>query len=164
VIGNSMAFPNARIHISASEWNFWNALGFASRAPEALRPMVAEVQTLSSIFEDNVELHAGSADLGDGVSVIPAPGHTPGHTAIVLDGGSDYFVIVGDLTVHEDVHFANPDYGWALDIDGDLAVSSRKSLLDMIATDNLIMGAAHVTTPGLGRVEHDGNGFRFLPL
>jgi len=163
-IGNRSAFPNARIHIAAAEWDFWNADGFASTAPPPMRPMVANVQALSSVIESNIILHSGSADLGDGVSVIPAPGHTPGHTAIVLDGGREQFVVVGDLTVHEAVHFANPTYGWALDVDGEQAVSTRISMLDMIATDGLIMGAAHVTKPGLGRVERDGAGFKFLPV
>ncbi len=163
-IGNQQAFPNARIHIAAAESDFWNADGFATGAPEAMRPMVANVQALSSVIESNIMLHAGSADLGDGVSVMPAPGHTPGHTAIVLDGGREQFVVVGDLTVHEAVHFANPTYGWALDVDGEQAVATRISMLDMIAADDLIMGAAHVTKPGLGRVERDGSGFRFLPV
>ncbi|WP_305984029.1 MBL fold metallo-hydrolase [Roseibium sp. MMSF_3544] len=162
--GNRIAFPNARIHIAASEWNFWNAQGFDTAAPDAMRPMVAAVQEISRVVEHNVVLHNGSADFGDGVNVIPAPGHTPGHTAVVLDGGREQLVLVGDLTVHEDVHFANPAYGWALDIDGDQAVKSRKTLLDMISTDGLIMGAAHVSRPGVGRVERNGSGFRFLPL
>lgn len=164
VINGQMAFPNARIHVAAAEWNFWNAESFATVAPEPMRPMVANVQSLSSVVENNVVLHAGSADLGDGVSVLPTPGHTPGHTAIVLDGGREQFIIVGDLTVHVDVHFANPNYGWALDVDGDQAVSTRVSMLDMIASDGLIIGAAHITKPGLGRVERDGSGFRFFPF
>lgn len=163
-IGNRMAFPNARIHVAAAEWEFWNADGFASAAPEPMRPMVANVQALSSVVQSNIELHSGSADLGDGIRVIPAPGHTPGHTAIVLDGGHEQFVVVGDLTVHEAVHFANPTYGWALDVDGAQAVSTRISMLDMITTDGLIMGAAHVTKPGLGRVERAGDGFRFVAV
>ncbi len=101
-IGDRIAFPNARIHIAATEWNFWNAAGFAKTAPEGMRPMVANVQSLSNVIKNNVSLHGGAADLGDGVSVLPAPGHTPGHTAIVLDGGREQFVVVGDLTVHED--------------------------------------------------------------
>ncbi|WP_170400892.1 MBL fold metallo-hydrolase [Ruegeria arenilitoris] len=163
-VNGQAAFPNARIHIAAAEWKFWNACDFATTGPEALRPMIAAVQSLSKTVESNVILHNGAADLGEGVSVIPAPGHTPGHTAIVLDGGSEQFIVVGDLTVHEDVHFANPDYGWALDVDGGLAVASRKALLDMIATDGLIMGAAHVSKPGLGRVNREGEGYRFVPL
>ena len=159
-----MAFPNAQIHIASAEWEFWNAPGFVTSAPDQMRPMIAAVQELSRIIESNVSLHSGSADLGDGVSVIPAPGHTPGHSAIVLDGGSEQFIVVGDLAVHEDVHFANPTYGWALDVDGDQAVSSRISMLDMITTDGLIIGAAHVTKPGLGRVTRNGIGFRFVPV
>ena len=163
-VGDRAAFPNARIHIAAAEWNFWNAKDFETAAPDAMRPMVAAVQHLSKAIETNVALHSGAADFGDGVSVIPAPGHTPGHTAIVLDGGRDRLVLVGDLTVHEEVHFAHPKYGWALDIDSDLAVTSRKRLLDMISAEGLILGAAHVSRPGLGRVERNGDGFRFLPL
>lgn len=164
IVGDQQAFPNARIHIAEAEWNFWNAEGFATAAPEGMRPMVGLVQEISSIIDSNISLHSGSANLGAGVNVIPARGHTPGHTAIVLDGGQEQLVLVGDLTVHEDVHFANPDYGWALDVDGDMAVQSRKSLLDLIASNHLVMGAAHVSKPGLGRVERVGDGFRFIPL
>lgn len=42
--------------------------------------------------------------------------------------------------------------------------SLRNRLLDMISADGLIMGAAHVSRPGLGRVERNGDSFRFLPL
>lgn len=50
-IGNQQAFPNARIHIAAAEWNFWNADDFATGAPETMRPMVANVQALSLAIE-----------------------------------------------------------------------------------------------------------------
>ncbi|MEO1188657.1 MAG: MBL fold metallo-hydrolase, partial [Pseudomonadota bacterium] len=163
-VGDQVAFPNARIHIAAAEWDFWNAEAFATSAPEGMRPMIALVQEISDVIEGNVSLHNGSSDLGSGVSLISAPGHTPGHTAIILDGGREQLILVGDLTVHEAVHFANPNYGWAFDIDGEMAVKSRKSLLDMIATDGLVMGAAHITKPGLGRVEPVGDGFRFVAL
>lgn len=163
-IRDHLAFPNANIHIAAAEWNFWNAAGFATTAPDGMQPMVAAVQALSRVISDNVFLHGGSLDLGDGVHVLPAPGHTPGHSAIVLDGGSEQFIVLGDVTVHEAVHFANPNHGWALDVDGDQATLTRMSMLDMIATDGLIMGAAHVTKPGLGRVARESSGFRFLAL
>jgi len=164
IVNGGLAFPNAHVHIAADEWSFWNSDGFATAAPEAMRPMIALVQQISGVVQSNVTLHNGSSNLGAGVSVIPAQGHTPGHTAIILDGGREQLILVGDLTVHEDVHFANPNYGWALDVDGEMAVASRISLLDMIASDGLVMGAAHVSTPGLGRVERAGNGFRFVAI
>lgn len=164
VIGNKAAFPNASIHIAQAEWHFWNAEGFSTTAPEGMRAMVALVQRISDLIEPNVLLHSGSSNLGGGVNVITAPGHTPGHTAIVLDGGREQLILVGDLTMHEDVHFANPNYGWALDVDGEMAVRTRKSMLDMITTDSLLMGAAHVTKPGLGHVERKGNGYRFVAI
>jgi len=163
-IGGASAFPNARIHISNVEWKFWNNEEFAANAPDMLRPMIAEVQRVSDVIKEHVVFHRGSASFGDGVSVMPAPGHTPGHSAIFLEGGSEDLLITGDVMVHEDVHFANPNYGWALDIDGELAVSTRKKLLDMIVADNLMVAAAHVTKPGLGHVDRDGDGYRFVAL
>ena len=163
-INDQIAFPNAQIHIAAPEWNFWNAPETSTTAPEAMRPMIAVVQAISKVIERNVNAHNGAVNLGDGVQIVPAPGHTPGHSAIVLDGGREQLILVGDLTVHEKVHFANPNYGWALDIEGDMAVKSRKRLLDMIATDDLVMGAAHVSKPGLGRVEREGGGYRFIAM
>ncbi|MEM7059858.1 MAG: MBL fold metallo-hydrolase [Pseudomonadota bacterium] len=163
-IGAKPAFPNATVHIAEADWNFWNAEGFAGSGPEGMRPMIASVQETSQAIKGNIALHNGSADLGQGVTVLPAVGHTPGHTAILLDGGSQQLMITGDLTVHEDVHFQNSDYGWALDVDGEQAVETRKRLLDTIATDRLIMAAAHVTRPGLGTVERLGIGFKISRL
>lgn len=164
VLGSDPAFPNATIHIAEAEWNFWNAEGFARSGPEGMRPMITSVQETSRAIKGKIALHNGSADLGQGVTVLPAAGHTPGHTAILVDGGSQQLMIVGDLTVHQDVHFQNPDYGWALDVDGEQAVKTRKRMLDMISTDRIIMAAAHVTKPGLGSVERAGSGYQFVPL
>lgn len=157
------AFPNAAIHVAEAEWRFWTAEGFASAGPEAMRPMIASVQETSRAIEAQTVLHSGAADLGAGVSLHPAPGHTPGHTLIRLDSGREQLLIVGDLTVHEDVHFQNPDYGWALDIDGERAVQTRKAVLDMAAAEGAMIAAAHLTMPGLGHVERSGAGYRFVP-
>lgn len=162
-IDGTPAFPNAAIHVAEAEWRFWNAEGFASSGPGGMRPMIASVQETSRAIENQVILHSGARDLGAGISLHPAPGHTPGHTLIRLDGGREQLLIVGDLTVHEDVHFQNPDYGWALDIDGELAVQTRKAVLDMVVTEGAMIAAAHVTKPGLGHVERSGAGYRFVP-
>lgn len=117
--------------------------------------MIASVQKTSRAIENHVVLHSGATDLGAGISLHPAPGHT----LIRLDSGREQLLIVGDLTVHEDVHFQNPDYGWALDIDGELAVQTRKAVLDMIVTEGAMIAAAHVAKPGLGHVERSGAGY-----
>ncbi len=164
VFDGAPLFPNAKIHINDREWAFWTRKGFAADAPDQLRPMVASVQQTADLVADAVTTHSGEADLGGGVIVQPAFGHTPGHTVMLIDLGSERLLILGDTVVSDHIHFAHPHVGWALDLDPVNAEATRRRLLDLAATDRLLVAGNHVTKPGLGRVERRGSTFNFVPI
>ena len=158
------AFPNAQIHIDRAEWAFWMRDGFAEDAPEGMRAMVAAVQETGRLVEDRIAGHGGDSDYGAGVQTLATYGHTPGHNSVLLDLGSERVLVLGDVVVTDHIHFAHPSVGWALDADPAAAEATRRRLLDMAATDGLIIAGNHVSAPGLGRVERAGDAYRFLPL
>ncbi|MGH1445267.1 MAG: MBL fold metallo-hydrolase [Cognatishimia sp.] len=163
IFDGERTFPNAKIHINAKEWAFWTRNGFATDAPEGMRDMVVSLQETAGMIEDAVVLQNGEADLG-GVMMQPAFGHTPGHNVMMIDLGSERLLVLGDTVVSDHIHFENPSVGWALDADPAAAQATRRRLLDMAATDGLIVAANHVTAPGLGHVERAGDAYRFVPL
>lgn len=164
IFDGKRTFPNATVHVNATEWAFWTRDGFASDAPEQMQAMVGSVQDTARLISDAVELHNGETDLGGGVVMQPAFGHTPGHNVVLLDLGTERLLMLGDTVVSDHIHFAHPAVGWALDADPTAAEATRRRLLDMAATDDLIVAGNHVSAPGLGRIERSGDAYRFVPL
>jgi glyoxylase-like metal-dependent hydrolase (beta-lactamase superfamily II) len=81
-------FPNARHYLGARDWNPEQMDEFERRPLEVLQR--AGLLTLVD----------GQLDLGDGLTIIPAPGETPGHQLLWFkdEAGESYFL--GDLFHH----------------------------------------------------------------
>ncbi|WP_171231118.1 MBL fold metallo-hydrolase [Ruegeria sp. HKCCA6707] len=163
VAGGTPVFSNASVHLSEADWNFWNNEDLPASVPDQMKPMVNAAQLVSSIVKENVVTHKTEADLGEGVVLLPTPGHTPGHSAVMLTSGSEQIMLIGDAVVSDKVHFANPDVGWALEFDKAVAAQTRKSILDQAATDKIRIAGSHLSTPGIGFVEKDASAYRFVP-
>ena len=157
------AFPNATIHLSGVEWGFWTDPELASRMPDEMAPMIGLIQMIAGKVADQVTPHDGAADLGNGISLLPAPGHTPGHVAVQIIAGGETLLILGDALVSGDVQLENPDVTYQLDADPALAVAKRKALLARIADDGLRFAATHLPHPGLGRLTRRGDAYEFVP-
>ena len=163
VQSGAAVFPNATVHLSEADWEFWTNEGLADTMPDAMKPMFNAALSIGKTVGENVKTHKGEADLGAGVALVPTPGHTPGHSAVMLTSGSEQLMLIGDAIVTEKVHFANPEASWALEFDKELAVNTRRSILDRAATDKIKIGGSHLTAPGTGYVERAGSNYRFVP-
>lgn len=164
VWGGKPMYSNATIHIDQKEWDFWTREGFATQAPEQMRPMVAMVQATAKLIKDQVQLHNGDDDLGNGMSSVAAYGHTPGHNSFLLSLGSEQVLVLGDTAVSNHIHFANPSVGWLLDSNPEAAQATRRRLFEMAVSDGLLVAGNHLNSPGIGRIERDGSAYTFVAL
>lgn len=58
---------------------------------------------IKSYFEDlPFELLEGESEIIEGISVIPTPGHTPGHQSVVLDFKGKKYIYAGDVSPLEE--------------------------------------------------------------
>lgn len=162
VQGGAAVFPKARVHVSKADWDFWTKKDVVKLLPDLTKPMASAAQFIGKTIGETIRTHAGEADLGAGVALIPAPGHTPGHSAVMLTSGSEQLMLVGDAVVSEKVHFAYPDASWALEFDPPLAAKTRRSILDRAATDKIKIAGSHFSSPGTGFVERAGANFKFV--
>jgi glyoxylase-like metal-dependent hydrolase (beta-lactamase superfamily II) len=72
-----------------------------------------------------VQVVDGEAELCPGVRVLPTPGHTPGHQSVLIDGGGEKALFLGDV-VPTSVHVRLPFImGYDLDVEGTLASKKR---------------------------------------
>jgi glyoxylase-like metal-dependent hydrolase (beta-lactamase superfamily II) len=99
-----------------------------------------------------------------GLEVVSAPGHTPGHIALLISSGKEALLNSAD-TVHTHVlMFAHPEWTSAFDSDPQMGAETRRKLLDRAAADGLRVLGYHLPFPGIGHVRAvKGGGFEWLP-
>jgi glyoxylase-like metal-dependent hydrolase (beta-lactamase superfamily II) len=141
-------FPNARYVISATEWQHW------TREPGE----TAQKQLLS--IADRFEQVAMDAEIVPGVRAVPAPGHTPGQIALLIESGDSRLLHVADA-YHHPVELPRPEWYFSFDADPEATVSTRRALLDLAASQRLLVLPYHFAFPGLGRVVRDGDAWRW---
>ena len=109
------------------------------------------------------ELGARIKDLLPGIKPIAAYGHTPGHTAFLVEDGKGKLLIAGDFLHVALVQFPAPDVSASYDVDPKLAAAARRQIMDYAAKNKIPVGGMHIVYPAVGNVETAGNGFKFAP-
>ena len=99
-----------------------------------------------------------------GVTAIAAFGHTPGHTAFLFSSKNNLLLLWGDIVHSIGIQFAYPQWHISADIDGHIAIASRKQLFAEAADEHLLVGSAHLPNSGLGYVTRTGNVFSWNPF
>ncbi|HLY54576.1 MAG TPA: MBL fold metallo-hydrolase [Stellaceae bacterium] len=154
-------FRKARHIFSRTECEAWGP-GAAGE-----RPLVAQ----PDVYEDSVApvIAAGLAELIDGVfsplaglSIEPAPGHSPGHCLIRAESGGTTGLFTGDV-MHHPIQIAAPGLNSAFCSDPAQAARTRRRVLTECAEHGHLLVPAHFPTPAFGRVEAVANGFGFRP-
>jgi glyoxylase-like metal-dependent hydrolase (beta-lactamase superfamily II) len=79
--------------------------------------------------------------------------------AFLFDGG---WCLTGDVAFHDPISYSFPEAESVYDTDRDLAVRTRKRLLDRLVAERLSIVGYHHPWPGLGRLERVSGRFRFL--
>lgn len=160
---DELVFANAQHHISEAEWDFWSADDAISKVPEDRQTFVVGAQSRFAAMGDNVRfLKDGDAVL-PGVEAVATPGHTPGHLSFMVHG-AEPVLIVGDAITNSILSFVHPDWPMATDQDPDLAIKTRLSLLDRLATEKARAVGFHFPHPGAGMVEKKDGAYRYLPI
>lgn len=98
-----------------------------------------------------------------GVTAIPAHGHTPGHTAFLIESGDERLLIWGDVAHMPEVQVPRPEVSMVVDTDPDAAAVTRRRVFDMVASERLLVTGMHLHFPGFGHVARDGGSYRFVP-
>jgi glyoxylase-like metal-dependent hydrolase (beta-lactamase superfamily II) len=153
VTDRELAFPAARHIMSRIEWDFWTSEDNLAQLPEMLAAPARAV--LPPLLSSNVlDLADGETDIVDGVRLLPAPGHTPGHCAVAVTAGGASLTFLAD-TVIDELQLRNPHWTCAVDLSADDTVRTRKRLLDRAAAEGSTVMAYHMMQSGhLERHDH----------
>lgn len=134
-------FPNARYIITRTEW--------AARAKVAGGAVATKLTPIEA--SGQLELVDDGHEVAPGVSLLATPGHTPGHTSVlVFDGGSGG-IVTGDV-VHHPIEIIDPDIVVPIDSDAQQSIASRKAMIARAAADGLVVMGGHFPPPTAGYV------------
>ncbi|RXF72029.1 MBL fold metallo-hydrolase [Hansschlegelia zhihuaiae] len=159
-----LAFPNAEVAVPEAEWAFWMDDGQMSRAPDGLKNAFKTVRTVFGPLAKEVRRFKGEAETAPGVVAIPAPGHTPGHTAFRVASDKDQLIVWSDTTNHPALFVRNPGWHAVFDMDAEAAETTRRRMLDMVANDRLRVAGYHFPFPAVGHIAQRGaREYAFVP-
>lgn len=162
----AIAFPNAVVRASTTEADHWLSESIAAAAPK-------EAQTFFKMARDAVAPYAAQARfkpfaageaLLPGLSVLPSPGHTPGHTSFLFSSGESSLLVWGDIIHNHAVQFPRPDVAIEFDTDTAQAIASRRTLLADAAGRKLLVAGAHLPFPGIGHIRQEPAGYAWVPV
>jgi glyoxylase-like metal-dependent hydrolase (beta-lactamase superfamily II) len=162
VLDGKAAFPNAELIVGEAEHRFWNDAGIMAQAPAEAKPFFASAQNATKPYAGRLRL-AGPGEIAPGLSLVPAPGHTPGHSAVRVASGPEQLLIFADAVVMPAQQFERPDWSIAFDADQAQAAQTRRRILDEAATDRLLVAGSHLPFPAVGRVVRRGDAYGFVP-
>jgi glyoxylase-like metal-dependent hydrolase (beta-lactamase superfamily II) len=152
-------FPNARYVFHRDEVAYWENKEDANEG----------TGTEDGCYEDSVlpVIEAGQATLvendfalDDMFTLLPTPGHTPGHVCIDLNAPGGHAVLSGD-TLHHPIQVAYPEWNSRFCVDPDLARISRRDFVDRHADTDAWILAAHFASPSFGRIVANGERCKF---
>lgn len=144
-------FPNARYVTGQVEFDAWAAMDNETFNAK-MRPLAEQTSMI------------GDGDsVAPGLTAVAAFGHTPGHMAYRVESAGRSLLLAVDFANHYVWSLAHPDWEVKFDMDKVQAAATRRSLLDMLATDKIPFIGYHMPWPATGYVETRGDGFHYVP-
>jgi glyoxylase-like metal-dependent hydrolase (beta-lactamase superfamily II) len=155
-----LAFPNARYAIGRLEFDAWSR---GDKIPPQRKENLELFRRLIAPLADRMTFLRPGDDLVPGVRAVGAFGHSLGHLAYAIASEGKNVLLWGDTANHYVLSLQNPGWQVAFDDDKAQAVDTRRRILDMAATERLLVIGHHMPFPAVGFVERHGGGYRWAP-
>jgi len=115
-----------------------------------------------NLIEDRLRLVNDTATISKGITVKPAPGHTPGMLVVEASSGGETLLYTSDVIIHP-AHVEHADWIPSFEHDPEVAAASRTRLVEESHRRNTLLFVPHI--PGvLGRVERSQVGYRWVDV
>lgn len=109
-----------------------------------------------------VEFVDGEQKVGEGLTIVPSPGHSPGHNALRVEDSGDSGLFTGN-SMHHPIQIAEPELNSFSCWDPTLARASRRNLLEECCDYHRLLVPGHFAAPHRGRITRKGSSFAFHP-
>ena len=157
-------FPRAELKMHADDHAYWHDDSAMMKVEDPARRQMffADGRTKVALYRERMQLFTGG-EVFPGVTTVPLPGHTPGHTGFLIASGNASLLIWGDIVHVQELQVARPEVTMAVDVDPARAVTTRRAILERAAADRQAIAGMHIHFPAFAHVVRDGAGYRLLP-
>ena len=156
-------FPNAELVMHQAELAYWHDDAAMARADEVGRQRNFQAsRDQAAPYRGRTRTFTGG-EVFPGVTAMPFPGHTPGHSGYMLASGKETLLIWGDIIHVPEIQIPRPEVTMAFDVDPAQAAATRRRVFDMVATDGLATAGMHMHFPGFLHLLRHGEGYAMLP-
>lgn len=150
-------FPNARYMVSKNDWSLFSR----NMNSDTFGYLREQVQPL--VDKGLLDLFDGDTKLCEGITTLPTPGHTPGHTSLVISSLGEKAIILGDAA-HVPPQVEKTHWSPAPDRDKKLSAKSRNMVMEMIEKEHALLASGHFPSPGMGNLVRVKSRRVFIPL
>lgn len=102
----------------------------------------------------------GATTVCEGVSLVPSPGHSPGHCSVLIESGGERALITGDF-LHNPIQCWDPALSSGADFDTPAAIATRRRMFAEYADQPVLIIGTHFASPTAGHFVRDGDTYRF---
>ncbi len=156
-------FPNAEIVVPSGEWKHWTDAGEELKAPQVWKRRLREREARVRSGRQGPEAVRAREGVGarhhGGRCARPQP-RPHGVPRLIRATASCWSPRIRSII---QILIRNPEWSLWADMDPAMAITARKRLLDMAATDKIQIAAYHLPFPSTGFISKRGDGYEFHP-
>jgi glyoxylase-like metal-dependent hydrolase (beta-lactamase superfamily II) len=148
--GFAPRFPRARHFLGRADWE-----GNPDRGEPGSD--LARLELIDQL--GLLELVDGEREIVPGVTIVPAPGESPGHCIVRLESAGEVCYVLGDI-VHHACEVEHPRW-CPPHADQDALLAARERIFPTIGHEGALLVTAHEPFPPWGRIIVAGDGYRW---
>jgi glyoxylase-like metal-dependent hydrolase (beta-lactamase superfamily II) len=165
VHGGRLTFPNAIVHLSKADLDFFMDRANSARTGYAMSYFDQAYTALDPCLKaGKIKTFVGAGEVLPGVTVEPHPGHTPGSVFYTLKSDGEAIVFIGDIIHVASVQAPAPEITITYDENPAMAASVRQRALATFADHGILVAVPHLSFPGVGHFRRMGSGFEWIPV
>ncbi|HEV8575210.1 MAG TPA: MBL fold metallo-hydrolase [Dehalococcoidia bacterium] len=130
-------FSKARHLVPQADWDYFSSMLETNQQMQQVVPLEAL---------GVMELVSGERALTSEVTTYPTPGHTPGHTSLLISSSGERAIVTGDLA-HHPAQVNHTDWCSSFDTNAAETSATRQQVFDRMEADSLIAAFSHFPDP-----------------
>lgn len=146
-------FPNARYVFGRTEYEHWR-----DHSVEPDKAAVFDNSVKPVVDAGLAEFVASDHRLTEEITLIPTPGHSPGHVSLHIRSAGEEGLLAGDVA-HHPCQMAHLDWSSSADSDPGQATLTRRTLFSRFADTPALVIGGHFDA---GHIRRDGDAFKFI--